>query len=161
MKNKRAVCSCSPFLPMVSIADLKARLSGLNINEVVGETLQENRITLIEKQKYQMLHGIDSEGHLMGKYKNQSYARKKFSMNPLAGFGNYDLRWKGEFQRQIDIKFFSTSMVFMSSDQKTEKLIGLTSLKIFGLNTFYILDLTGELLAEQFTKNILKRVYGL
>lgn len=107
----------------------------LNFNQIIGDVLHDSSQSLVFAQQKQMLRGETVEqGKKIGKYKSKSYRKKKFDMNPLAGYGNVDLKLTGIFQKNIKIYFFSTSFFFTSTDSKTKKLTGDYGEDIFGLN---------------------------
>jgi hypothetical protein len=122
------------FIAMATIGRLINNLNSVSINTVVRDTLASNQDGLVAAQQKQMLQGKNSAGAIIGKYKNKKYRALKFNMNPLAGYGNVDLRLKGEFQRNIKVYFFSTSFFFKSTDSKYERLTEKYGEIIWGLN---------------------------
>lgn len=109
-------------------------MKSLNFTEIIKEVVSDSKDDLVDIQKKQMLRGEASDGSKIGKYKNKYYRRKKFNLNPLAGYGNVDLRLTGEFQRNIKVFFFSDSFFFESSDSKSIKLQEMYGEEIYGLN---------------------------
>lgn len=145
----------------MQLATLKERFRGLNFNTIVGDALEAQKAELIEYQKAQMLHGENVDGKKIGKYKNPNYARKKYNMNPLAGYGNVDLRLEGEFQRNINVRFFAESFVIFSVDWKAEKLLDAYGQAIFGLNAGFIKDFSQVYFAAEMQRQIEKNIYGV
>jgi hypothetical protein len=110
-------------------------VKSLNFNEVIGNALHKSSDDLVIAQQQQMLRGETAmQGQKIGKYKSKSYRKKKFDMNPLAGYGNVDLKLTGIFQKNIKIYFFSESFFLTSTDSKTAKLVGAYGEEIFGLS---------------------------
>lgn len=145
----------------MELSQLRANFKALNFTDIVSEALEKQKAEIIEYQKAQMLHGENVEGKKIGKYKNMDYIRKKANMNPLAGYGNVDLKLTGEFQRNMNIRFFADSFVLFSNDSKAEDLVSKYGPTIFGLNAGFIKDFAEVYLNEELTKQIHKRIYGL
>jgi len=108
---------------MSSLFELRKRFESLNINELAREAVEETKQEIISLQRDQMLHGLKKDGSKIGKYKDDKYAAKKFSKNPLAGFGNVDLKLENDFQNDIFVDVRVNTLVIDSADEKTPKLI--------------------------------------
>ncbi|HYD90288.1 MAG TPA: hypothetical protein VEA37_02235, partial [Flavobacterium sp.] len=79
----------------MKIGEIRQKFKELDFRQITGDALEATKSEIVEYQKAQMLHGEDVNGGKIGKYKSKDYARRKFNMNPLAGYGNVDLRYKG------------------------------------------------------------------
>ena len=136
----------------ITINSVLKRLE-VDINTVVEDAIIENSETLADLQRAQMLKGENSKGEKIGKYRNPAYARKKASMNPLAG-GSVDLKLTGDFHRGIFVADVRKDVFVMSSaDEKTVEL----SKKYddpFGMNA----DSKNELVNGEFAKDFKKKV---
>lgn len=119
---------------MATIDKLIRNARQIDMERTVSDTMHATQGELVDAQQEQMLGGKDSEGERIGKYKNKYYRRKKFNMNPLAGYGNVDLRLTGEFYRNIKIFWFSSSFFFESTDEKNDRLVEKYGEDVFGLN---------------------------
>lgn len=146
---------------MASLNEIKGRFTSLSFIEIVGKSIEATKSEVVEYQKGQMLHGLNSENTLIGKYKNKDYARRKFNMQPLAGYGNVDLRYTKEFHRNITVRFFSESFVIFSTDWKMEKLTDQYGERIWGLNTPYIAEYSAFYLAAEINKNVKQHLHGM
>lgn len=129
--------------------------------QIIKDSMAATESRLIEAQQLQMLSGKTSEGKLIGKYKNPKYAIKKFNMNSYAGFGNVDLRLSGEFQRNTKVYFFSTAVIFKSTDQKTPKLVDRYGEQIFGLNADNIKFYSFNYLTPEANKRFTNALHGV
>jgi hypothetical protein len=112
---------------MVTIAALNRRVKALSVTEVSTESIEATKTEFLDAQRDQLLHGKRPDGSPIGKYKNPAYARKKYAMNPLAGFGNWDLRLKGDYQNALFVDVRDDSYVVDSADSKAgdiDKRIG-------------------------------------
>lgn len=119
---------------MRTINSLLTSVTGLDIPFLIETSLTETAANYIGLQKDQMLHGLNSDGTQIGKYRNKDYAAMKAQMNPLAGEGNVDLRNKGDFYSGIFTDVRSDSIIVDSADQKSGALQIKYGEKIFGLD---------------------------
>lgn len=108
---------------MTSINDMRKRLTRPSLNEVVQETINDNRDAIRELQIDQLKHGTKKDGKIIGKYRNDAYAAKKNRQNPLAGLGNVDLILTGALKNDIFIDVRPDVFVIDSADEKTGELI--------------------------------------
>ena len=144
---------------MAGINRLISNLKSIDFAEAIADTLQKHSTELVGEQQDQWLHGENSQGEKIGKYKNKIYRRKKFDMNPLAGYGNVDLRLKKEFYRNTKVYFFSRSFFFTSTDDKKEKLTAKYGEEIFGLNKKYIKKTSKEIVQPGATLYIINQIH--
>lgn len=100
---------------MASLFELRKRFENLNIDQLAKEAIKETREQLIDIQKDQLLHGERKDGSKIGRYKNSSYAAKKFSNNPLAGSGNVDLKLTGEYHEELFVDVREQTLVIDSA----------------------------------------------
>lgn len=107
---------------MAGINQMLERIKSVNVTEESATALDANAKEIIDLQKVQLLKGVKADGKKIGKYKNNSYAAKKFSQNPLAGFGNVDLKLTGDFAFGIFVDVRTQSFVIDSQDNKTDKI---------------------------------------
>lgn len=119
---------------MPGINEMIRRMESVNMNETI-QLAVAGTVTEFEKlQKLQMLLGKDSNGGVIGKYKNQKYARAKHAINPLAGLGNMDFRLTGDFYKNFFTRLSSNAILISSTDKKTERLLKINK-DVFGLNS--------------------------
>jgi hypothetical protein len=143
----------------MNIDQLISNVESLDIKGLIRESVDENRDELIRLQKDQMLHGYDSLGKRIGKYKNKKYAIKKHALNPLPGLGFKDEKLTGSFQNEIFIDARNEGVVFSSLDEKTPDIIDREGENIFGLNEAYQ-TLYSPLLAVTMNVKIINRIHG-
>ena len=145
----------------MTLSVIRNNLKSIEFNKIIQEGIFETKNEIVEYQKGQMLRGLKSTGAIIGKYKNKDYAIKKANMNPLAGINNVDLRLTGEFQRNIKLKFFSSSFEIFSTDWKFEELSNKYGNEIFGLSVPYRAEYSELYLAEKLTKKIKNHINGM
>lgn len=118
---------------MATINQMIKRMEAVNMQEIVGDAIEQTKEQLKERQQQQMLEGEAKTGKI-GRYRNLSYAGRKQLMNPRPGFGNVDLKLTGNFQDGIRIVVGPNSVNIDSSDEKAPELKAKYDEKIFGLN---------------------------
>lgn len=118
---------------MAGINAMIARVQRVNIPVAIEEAVTETSTDLVRLQRLQLLSGKTNENSIIGIYKSDSYAFKKFVMNPLPGFRKMDFRLTGDFYRGIFADARDKTVVIDSADEKTERLLEINP-DIFGLN---------------------------
>lgn len=119
---------------MATLLQLYNRIQRVKEDEVIEETMDQSSPVITEKQREQMLTGVNSEGKKIGKYRSPAYARKKNAMNPLPGLGVPDLRLTGQFYKGIYTEIRGDKIITDSTDEKTQDLADKYGENIFGLN---------------------------
>lgn len=119
---------------MRTINSLLTAVQSVDLQFLIESSLTETSEDYKGLQRQQMLKGLKSDGTLIGKYRSQTYANKKASMNPLAGQGNVDLKLTGSFYNEIFTDVRSDSIVVDSADQKSAALQEKYGETIFGLD---------------------------
>lgn len=137
------------------------RLESISIKENVENAIIDTDKKLVGYQKDQMLHGITSTGKKIGKYKSDEYAAKKYQMNSLAGLGYKDEKLTGEFQSAIGVDVRDSSVVFFSSDSKTEDILNRDGEDVFGLSRHWAVMYSNQELKAATIKRIKKSFHGL
>lgn len=138
---------------MTTVVDLKNRLSKVDVGFESETAIDATKGDMITKQKDQLLHGLRRDSNKIGKYKSNSYARKKNSLNPLPGFGNMDWKLTGQLHKEIFVDVRSETFVIDSADDKTGKLIERFS-DPFGLTKENQADYVEESLRPRFMKQM-------
>lgn len=143
-----------------------SRMQKAKVKDIVRESVHETRMDLVKIQRLQMLHGENSLGHKIGIYASAkgkkkkatygTYAMKKHIMNALPGLGFVDLRFTGDFYREIFIDDRDNYVVIGSADSKTGDLVKKYGEEIFGLNDTWSIEYSvhylGPMITEQFKK---------
>ena len=119
---------------MRTINSLLTSVQKLDMEFLIENSLIETSENYKGLQKDQMIHGLNSKGTQIGKYRSPAYAQKKSSMNPLAGEGNVDLKLTGDFYSGIFTDVRSDGILVDSADQKSEALQQKYGETIFGLD---------------------------
>ena len=104
----------------------------------------------------QMEHGLNGDGKKIGKYdvKNSTYyARKKYEINPLAGYGYVDLMYTHDFVRNLFAEINGDSIHIDSTDWKSEMLQDEYGENIMNLNKGSK-TILGELIAIKLIKKL-------
>ena len=109
----------------------------LNTPEVIEKVMMDSAEDYKNLQRNQMLHGLNSKGQKIGKYRNPIYARMKAQLNPLAGEGNVDLKLTGDFQSDMFLDVRGDTFIVDSADEKSQQLQTRYGEEIFGLDTDY------------------------
>lgn len=144
---------------MGSILNLYNRIKKVDVNTVVSDTIEEASPLITDRQKGQMLEGVNAKGARIGRYRNPAYAQMKAAMNPVAN-GSVDLLLTGDFYRGIYTEARGDTIVIDSTDEKTDSLAKKYGEIIFGLNKNTKAELIREDLKPIFLKNI-KAATGL
>jgi len=76
---------------------------------------------LIDLNQSQLLAGRNSRGEELGQYRSASYAALKNRLNPLPGYGVWDLRLSGDLYRAMFVEASSFPVMIDSSDSKADK----------------------------------------
>ena len=124
---------------MATVTDLIDALSGFNLKTEVIKIFQDESIEIIGLNQEQMMHGRRSDGQRIGKYETtpsgdmSEYAKEKFDMNSLAGKGNVDLKYDGDYQNAMKVKLTGMNIDIDSGDWKSDMLKRMYTQKIFGL----------------------------
>lgn len=142
---------------MGTILSLIKKFEQLNTDDIAVESIDETKEEIKVKQKDQLLYGLKADGTKIGRYRNNKYAAKKYALNPLAGFGNVDLRLTGELHREIFVDVRDNTLVIDSADEKTGSLINKYG-DPFGLGSERRAEYINETLRKVFIDNIKKVV---
>lgn len=105
------------FLKM-TIDKLISNTQKLDIASIVAKSAEATKKRIIAFQLDQWIHGQKSTGKKIGKYKSAKYRQKKFSMNPLAGYGNVDLKLTGALHKATFVAVLDRSLLIESGDEK-------------------------------------------
>lgn len=153
---------------MATIAEMLRRAKSVNrvlIRKMTAEIISEKHQDFEQKQRDQMLLGLDNKGRKIGYYSTQAYSSRKYSMNSKAGYGVVDLKFKGDFQDEITARVVSANRFIMySQDWKMKKLTDIEKgygPDIFGFNDTSKKEITSEIVMPALVfkiKNVLLRV---
>lgn len=143
---------------MASIGKMILKFEKLNVETILGSAIKDSQDDYINIQKEQMLVGEAKKGKI-GKYRNLSYARRKESINPRAGFPNVDLKLTGAFQKALITKVSAGKISIKSTDSKAEGLVKKYGEKIFGLNKSHASEYSLEIIKPAFIKALKKKVF--
>lgn len=141
---------------MATTLDIVKRFEGLNVDTVSQEAMEQVTTPLKEKQKDQLLSGLNRMGEQIGKYRSPAYAKKKYAMNPLPGEGIPDLKLTGAFHREVYAEVRGDKVIVDSTNDKTQALVNKYGEKIFGLNTEKKIEFIKEDLKPAFIREIKK-----
>jgi hypothetical protein len=119
---------------MATILQLIERIKKADTDNIIEETMEEAAPLITDRQKDQMLGGINSEGKKIGRYRSPAYAAMKSRMNPIPGFGIPDLRLTGDFYKGIYTEVRGDKIITDSVDEKTQDLADKYGEEIFGLS---------------------------
>lgn len=154
--SKKRVGFGRPFLKNMTIKALHTKISKVNTDQVVEDSMGEVSPLIADRQKDQMREGKNSKGAKIGRYRSPGYARMKNRMNPIPGFGVPDLLLTGAFYNEIFAEPRGNKLVISSTNEKIAKLEDRFGPEIFGLNRNTKAELIREDLRPVFMKNIRK-----
>jgi hypothetical protein len=124
---------------MATIPDFVSNFKRLNnnkFNEIVVDEMFNYQERIIDLNKDQLMSGFDSTSQRLRSYKNREYAEMKNEVNPLAGFGNPDLKLTGQFHRGFHVRRGGKTFLLLNSrDEKNDMLKGKYGKDIFGLTS--------------------------
>ena len=104
-----------------------------NLKTSIRDAFLQTQEDYVELNLDQMLHGITSDGFVIGLYENEAYAIEKHIRNPLAGYGIVDLRDEGNFYAATYMSLNGNIISIQSADPKDPQLEKKYSTKIWGL----------------------------
>lgn len=102
-----------------------SNITSLDVKELSFISVSETKDYITDIQRDQMFKGLNAEGNRIGRYRNNKYARAKFSMNPIPGLGIPDLKLTGAFyagfKTIVTQDIFSTSSIDSKNEALTQK----------------------------------------
>jgi hypothetical protein len=119
---------------MATLLKLIERIKRTEVDTIIEETMEDASPLITDRQKDQMLGGLNSEGKKIGRYRSPAYASMKNRMNAIPGFGVPDLRLTGDFYKGIYTEVRGDKLIIDSVDEKTQDLADKYGETIFGLN---------------------------
>lgn len=97
---------------MATTRDIIERLQGLNLQELLTESIEETAAQYVDLNTAQMYQGKDGDGQSIApQYGSESYANEKNQMNPTPGYGIPDLRLSGAFYRGYKVRVEGQDLV--------------------------------------------------
>ncbi len=122
---------------MPSVSELLERFKKLDTNRIITASFNDTHKSFEDTQREQLRHGRTSTGELISpRYKRQKYAIAKNAINPLPGLGVPDLKFHGDFYREINMEADANVLDIISKDEKGPMLENKYK-NIFGLNQDY------------------------
>lgn len=103
-----------------------------HLNTAVKRFIKQNEKNIIKRNQAQLLSGQDSNGDEFGGYKSASHVKKRKKKGLQTS--HIDLKFEGDFQKQMYVSFDGTGVKMGSKDKKEEILIHHWGEDIFGLN---------------------------
>lgn len=122
---------------MTTVSEMLNRFTRIDVINEIQQSLYDTREVYIRQQKDQMLHGQKNNTGLIGRYKSPAYTERKYALSSVAGYGNVDLKLKGNFYSGIFVEIRDDVLVIGSIDAKASALEAKYGNKIFGLNETY------------------------
>jgi hypothetical protein len=109
----------------------KLRHVDRKVKTIVGKSIRKNANSLRKMNIEQLRKGVDSNGEQLGKYKDRKWIAKRKKRNRQVQF--VDLRFTGDFQKAMYVKFDGKEINFGSKDWKQDILVHHWGEEIFGL----------------------------
>lgn len=118
----------------MDIIDFYNKLAAVDLEQLKFKVALDNENFISDKNRDQLLTGKDNEGrNIQPKYRSDTYADVKQTVNSQPDFGVPDLKATGDFHKGIITAFSGDSYMVTSTDSKTPEL-SVKYLDIFGLN---------------------------
>ncbi len=140
----------------MTIKGLYDKIKKVDTELVIQDSMEEVSPLITDRQKGQMLEGVNSKGARIGRYRSGAYAQMKAAMNPIPGFGVPDLLLTGQFYKSIFTEVRGDKVLTDATDEKTQSLVNKYGEEIFGLNKATKSELIKGDLRPVFMKNIRK-----
>ncbi len=97
---------------MATATEMIERLQGLNIRDLLIESIEETAQQYVELNTAQLYEGKDGNDQpLNPTYASPKYARVKNEMNPTPGYGNPDLKLTGAFYGGYELRVEGDDLV--------------------------------------------------
>jgi len=127
---------------------LNGKISALpqHIQAVVTRSLNKRKKQILDLNKGQLLAGEDSMGKEFGDYKSASWVRKRKKKG--LQIGHIDLKFDGNFQKNMFVDISGAGIKIGSKDDKTEQLVHHWGDDIFGLSQENLDALTEEIATD-------------
>ena len=106
----------------MGIPDFIENFLSIDIEKIVHDAVFENESELVDALQDQLQTGRDQTGDFIGEYKDEDYAKMKFSMNPRAGFNKVDLKLEGDSYSGMHLEEAGKDFQIRSTDSKSESL---------------------------------------
>lgn len=107
---------------MKTVNTLLQQFRGINVTEVIVDALVLSEQDYADRQRQQMLSGLNADGDKIGVYRDPKYKAKKFRMNPIPGLGFVDLKLHGGFYDGIFAITDNDGLRVGSTDFKSKML---------------------------------------
>lgn len=135
------------------------------IRKAIREILLEHTDELEEMLRQQLMEGKmpgsrGREKKMTPRYRNELYAKKKASMNPVPGYKVPDLKLTGSLHKSITARINATSASFEVSDPDDEKMEYILRHwgQAFNLSRERWKKFTDEVVAPKLKAKILQRI---
>lgn len=120
---------------MATIHEKLRLIKTVDIAKIALAIVVDTKDEILDKNKAQLLDGIDKTDKKLKTYRSTAYAKKKHARNPFPGFGIADLYDTGAFQQGFKLKILTkNSFDIFSSDSKSSDLTKKYGANIFGLS---------------------------
>lgn len=146
---------------MATIKAFNDRLQKLDASKTAIEVFMSLSAEVIELNIEQMQYGIDSKGNRIGRYASDSYAKRKNKMSPLAGYGNVDLKYSGDFYNELTLneKGDGTEYTIISMVEYEQALYEKYGEFMYGLSPVSRAIFIKESYLEAYKNAIQKQIY--
>lgn len=141
---------------MATIPEMLRRFQSINLDEQLPIIIQNTRGEMVRLNKMQLTLGKKSDNEFVTPgYSFATYAIQKEKQNPLAPFGVPDLRLTGDFYKGFYANVQGgQSVIFGSTDSKSDNLEAKYGKEIFGLNIDSKTEYTDETVMPEVRKYI-------
>ena len=130
------------------------QLLGGELIRQLGLTLEDQKDKVLDLNRAQLLAGERSDGSEIGQYRPFTIAaRQKKGLQT----SHIDLRYEGDFQREMDLEVRGDEYVIYSHDFKNDKLVAEYGVQIFGLNPENLIRAWNEYLHDPVVRNLASR----
>lgn len=130
------------------------RIEKADIGKVITESMEKAEPLIADRQRAQMLEGLNSKGQKIRRYRSNAYAKMKHAMNPVPGFGNWDMYLTGALSKSIYAEVRGDAVIIDATDPKTQGLVEKAGEIVFGLNK----STKAELIKDDLQPIVVKRM---
>lgn len=122
------------YLGMGTIHNLYSKVKQIDMEQIIFESVDQTKGAIPDLNKADLQQGLLATSEaIQPDYYFDSYAKEKFEMNPLPGYGVPDLKLTGSFYEGLVTSVDKTSFTTLSTDGKASMLEEKYSKDIYGL----------------------------
>lgn len=111
--------------------DRLSKVDEVSQTQALLQIVNKHKAELIDANLLQLYSGRNATGGILGQYRSAGYAALKSRLNPLPGYGIWDLKLRGDLYAGFYVEGDQFPVTMNSSDSKADKF---RDADIFGLD---------------------------